>query len=65
MAVTNHSVSVPGVIAVYVDKNRTVMRIANYGLHDGKILDLISRTTPTSSQEMSYLAPLFKLLSPR
>lgn len=53
------------VIAVYFDKNRTVSRVANYGLQDGKIFDFISRTTPTSGQEMSYLTPLFKLLSPR
>jgi outer membrane protein assembly factor BamE (lipoprotein component of BamABCDE complex) len=53
------------VIAVYFDKNRTVERIANYGLKDGKIFDFISRTTPTSGQEMSYLTPIFKLLSSR
>jgi outer membrane protein assembly factor BamE (lipoprotein component of BamABCDE complex) len=51
------------VIAIYFDKNRQVVRLANYGLQDGKIFDFISRTTPTSGQEMSYLAPLFKLLS--
>jgi outer membrane protein assembly factor BamE (lipoprotein component of BamABCDE complex) len=51
------------VIAVYFDKNRQVRRLANYGLQDGKIFDFISRTTPTSGQEMSYLTPLFKLLS--
>jgi outer membrane protein assembly factor BamE (lipoprotein component of BamABCDE complex) len=51
------------VIAVYFDKNRQVVRLANYGLKDGKIFDFISRTTPTSGQEMSYLTPLFKLLS--
>jgi outer membrane protein assembly factor BamE (lipoprotein component of BamABCDE complex) len=51
------------VIAIYFDKNRQVQRLANYGLHDGKIFDFISRTTPTSGQEMSYLAPLFKLMS--
>jgi outer membrane protein assembly factor BamE (lipoprotein component of BamABCDE complex) len=50
------------VIAVYFDKNRQVVRLANYGLKDGKIFDFISRTTPTSGQEMSYLAPLFRLL---
>ncbi|NGX97071.1 MAG: outer membrane protein assembly factor BamE, partial [Candidatus Afipia apatlaquensis] len=27
------------VIAIYFDKNRTVQRIANYGLQDGKIFD--------------------------
>lgn len=51
------------VIAVYFDKNRQVTRLANYGLKDGKIFDFISRTTPTSGQEISYLQPLFKLLS--
>jgi outer membrane protein assembly factor BamE (lipoprotein component of BamABCDE complex) len=51
------------VIAIYFDKTRRVQRLANYGLHDGKIFDFISRTTPTSGQELSYLAPLFKLLS--
>jgi outer membrane protein assembly factor BamE (lipoprotein component of BamABCDE complex) len=52
------------VIAIYFDKNRQVTRLANYGLKDGKIFDFISRTTPTSGQEISYLQPLFKLLSP-
>lgn len=65
VAFMNQSVIDQRVIAVYFDKNRTVMRIANYGLQDGKIFDFISRTTPTSGQEMSYLTPLFKLLSPR
>lgn len=51
------------VIAVYFDKDRKVQRLANYGLQDGKIFDFISRTTPTSGQEMSYLTPLFKLIS--
>jgi outer membrane protein assembly factor BamE (lipoprotein component of BamABCDE complex) len=51
------------VIAIYFDKNRQVTRLANYGLQDGKIFDFISRTTPTSGQEMSYLTPLFKLIS--
>ena len=51
------------VIAIYFDKNRQVRKLANYGLQDGKIFDFISRTTPTSGQELSYLTPLFKLLS--
>ncbi|MBI3700235.1 MAG: outer membrane protein assembly factor BamE [Afipia sp.] len=65
VAFMNQQVTDQRVIAVYFDKNRTVTRIANYGLQDGKIFDFISRTTPTSGQEMSYLGPLFKLLSPR
>lgn len=49
------------VVAVYFDKNRRVERIANYGLQDGKIFDFISRTTPTSGQELSYLTYVFKI----
>src|SRR6201995_2982501 len=59
----NQKVVDPRVIAIYFDKNRQVVRLANYGLQDGKIFDFISRTTPTSGQEMSSRAPLFKLLS--
>ena len=49
------------VIAVYFDKNRQVRRLANYGLQDGKIFDFISRTTPTSGQELTYLTYVFKV----
>ena len=51
------------VIAVYFVKNRQVRRLANYGLKDGMIFDFISRTTPTSGQEINYVAPLFKALN--
>jgi outer membrane protein assembly factor BamE (lipoprotein component of BamABCDE complex) len=44
------------VIAVYFDKTRRVERLANYGLKDGKVFDFVSRTTPTSGQELSYLS---------
>jgi outer membrane protein assembly factor BamE (lipoprotein component of BamABCDE complex) len=51
------------VIAIYFDKNRQVRKLANYGLQDGKIFDFISRTTPTSGQEINYVAPLFKAIN--
>jgi outer membrane protein assembly factor BamE (lipoprotein component of BamABCDE complex) len=63
VAFMNQQVVDQRVIAIYFDKNRQVRRLANYGLKDGKIFDFISRTTPTSGQELSYLTPLFKLLS--
>jgi outer membrane protein assembly factor BamE (lipoprotein component of BamABCDE complex) len=50
------------VVAIYFDKNRQVQRVANYGLQDGKVFDFISRTTPTSGQEISYLTPIFRLI---
>ena len=49
------------VVAVYFDKNRRVQRVANYGLEDGRIFDYVSRTTPTSGQELSYLSYVFKI----
>jgi outer membrane protein assembly factor BamE (lipoprotein component of BamABCDE complex) len=49
------------VVAVYFDKSRRVARIANYGLQDGRVFDFISRTTPTSGQELNYLSYVFKI----
>ncbi len=63
VAFMNQKVVDQRVIAIYFDKNRRVRRLANYGLQDGRIFDFISRTTPTSGQELSYLTPIFKLLS--
>jgi outer membrane protein assembly factor BamE (lipoprotein component of BamABCDE complex) len=63
VAFMNQQVIDQRVVAIYFDRNRQVQRLANYGLQDGKIFDFISRTTPTSGQELSYLTPLFKLLS--
>jgi outer membrane protein assembly factor BamE (lipoprotein component of BamABCDE complex) len=63
VAFMNQKVVDQRVIAIYFDKNRQVQRLANYGMQDGVIFDFISRTTPTSGQEMSYLTPLFKLMS--
>ncbi|MDE2380017.1 outer membrane protein assembly factor BamE [Bradyrhizobium sp.] len=63
VAFMNQKVVDQRVIAIYFDKNRRVRRLANYGMQDGRIFDFVSRTTPTSGQELSYLTPLFKLLS--
>jgi outer membrane protein assembly factor BamE (lipoprotein component of BamABCDE complex) len=49
------------VVAVYFDKSRRVARLANYGVQDGKIFDYVSRTTPTSGQELNYLSYVFKI----
>jgi outer membrane protein assembly factor BamE (lipoprotein component of BamABCDE complex) len=53
------------VVAIYFDKTRHVERVANYGMKDGKIFDYVSRTTASGGQEMSYLAPLFRIISNR
>ena len=62
VAFMQQSVTDQRVLAVYFDKNRQVQRVANYGLQDGKLFDFISRTTPTSGAEISYLTPIFRLI---
>lgn len=62
VAFLDQNVTDQRVLAVYFDKNRQVQRVANYGLQDGKVFDFISRTTPTSGQEISYLTPIFRLI---
>jgi outer membrane protein assembly factor BamE (lipoprotein component of BamABCDE complex) len=64
-AFLEQSVSDQRVVAIYFDQSRHVERIANYGMKDGKVFDYVSRTTATGGQEMSYLTPLFRLLSNR
>jgi outer membrane protein assembly factor BamE (lipoprotein component of BamABCDE complex) len=52
------------VIAVYFDKNRRVIRLANYGMKDGKVFDFISQTTPTGGKERNLLAGMLTRLNP-
>src|ERR1700757_1270216 len=44
------------VIAVYFDRARKVQRLAEYGMKDGKIFDFVSRTTPTSGNDLSLVS---------
>ncbi len=46
------------VLAVYFGPGKKVVRIANYGMQDGKIFDFISRTTPTGGSEPNFLRNL-------
>jgi outer membrane protein assembly factor BamE (lipoprotein component of BamABCDE complex) len=46
------------VIAVYFDRDRKVQRLAEYGLKDGKVFDFVSRTTPTSGNDLSLVSTL-------
>ncbi|KQV43326.1 MULTISPECIES: outer membrane protein assembly factor BamE [unclassified Rhizobium] len=46
------------VLAVYFDKDGVVSQLAHYTLKDGKVFDMISRTTPTGGKEMTFLGQL-------
>ncbi len=43
------------ILSVYFNDERTVSRIANYGMQDGRVFDFISRTTPTGGEDFTFL----------
>ena len=47
------------VFAVYFSKDKKVARVANYGMEDGKLIDFVSRTTPTAGAESTFLKGMF------
>ncbi len=53
------------VIAVYFDRDRKVQRLAEYGLKDGKVFDFVSRTTPTSGNDLSLVSTIIHNLQGR
>ena len=50
------------VLAIYFTKAKKVERVANYGIEDGKVVDFVSRTTPTAGAESTFLKGMFKNL---
>jgi outer membrane protein assembly factor BamE (lipoprotein component of BamABCDE complex) len=48
------------VIAVRFDKNEQVVSFAQYGLLDGKIININDRETPVQGGELSVLQDIFK-----
>lgn len=47
------------IFSVYFDKNKRVQRVANYGMEDGRVIDFVTRTTPTAGPESSFLRNMF------
>lgn len=47
------------VLAVYFDNDGLVERVAHYGVEDGRVVDFINRTTPTTGEEVSFLRQVF------
>lgn len=48
------------VVAVYFDPKKKVTRVANYGLEDGQVIDMVTRTTPTGGAEQGFVKNLFR-----
>lgn len=48
------------VVAVYFDKKDSVQRVANYGLQDGKVIDFVTRQTPSYGGEEGLLKSIFR-----
>ena len=61
-AFSAQSISDQRVLAVYFTKDKKVERVANYGQQDGKIIDFVTRTTPTGGAEQGFLKNLFRSL---
>ena len=51
------------VLAVYFGADGRVERIADYGLQDGKVFDMISRTTPTGGADQGFIIGVIRGLS--
>ena len=50
------------VLAVYFTPHGAVERVAHYGLKDGRVINLISRETPSHASEQTLLKQLFRNL---
>ena len=48
------------ILAVYFNKDGEVDRLANYKLEDGRVVDMLSKTTPTGGSEMTFLMRLLR-----
>lgn len=48
------------ILAIYLDGNDRVARIADYGLQDGQVFDFVTRTTPTGGEDLSFIQQMFR-----
>lgn len=60
VAFMNPTITDQSVVAVYFNKDRRVERVANFGVQDGRIIDLAGDVTPTAGQERNFLEHVFK-----
>lgn len=50
------------VVTVTFDDNGLVTEVGRYGLEDGKVIDLVTRTTPTAGRRLTILQQIFSNL---
>lgn len=50
------------VVMVTFDQDGVVTDVGNYGIEDGRVIDLVSRTTPTSGRKLTILQQAFQNL---
>lgn len=46
------------ILAIYFDKDGVVAQRSNYTMKDGRVFDMISRTTPTGGKDFTFLQQL-------
>jgi len=56
----NKAITDQRVIAIHLDKNNKVERVAHYGMEDGKVFDFISGRTPTGGEELTFVRQLLR-----
>ena len=61
-AFQNPSVVDQRVIAVYLNKQNRVDRLANYGMQDGVVFDFITRSTPSGGLDQSFIRQIFSTI---
>lgn len=50
------------VVALHFDENGLVDQVARYGLEDGRVVELVTNTTPTYGRELTILQQIFSNL---
>lgn len=48
------------VVLVTFDKEGVVADVGNYGIEDGRVIDMVSRKTPTSGRKLNMLQQVFQ-----
>ena len=53
------------VLAVYFDNSQSVVRLANYGMQDGRVVDLMRGETPSKGSDLTMIQQFFGNLGNR